>query len=133
MRDNQNRIKILKDYLPVFCSNEDQIDQLNQWRTGDYTDLVPYPITQSQAWAVVKMVYVSSHFTSDQRTKIYDDQNKKTPGLAAELALNTVLALSATRDSFDVIYQIFRETHESLTVKASYSEGWNNPVHFDWL
>lgn len=45
VRDSANRIKILKDYLPVFCSNEDQIDLLNSWRTEAYPDLDPYPIT----------------------------------------------------------------------------------------
>lgn len=43
------------------------------------------------------------------------------------------MALSAQKDNFEVIYQIFREAEESLTVKGSYSEGWNHPIHFDWL
>lgn len=77
---------------------------------GTYPDLATYPITLSQAWAVVKMVYTSSHFTSDQQTAVFDDQNSKTPGLMAQLTLNTVMALSAKADNFEVIYQVFRET-----------------------
>lgn len=70
----------------MFCSNDAQIDSLNQWRLGTNPDLTNYPITLSQAWAVVKLVYTSGNFNASEKTAIYDDQNRKTPGLTAQLA-----------------------------------------------
>jgi len=86
LSDTANRIIILQDNLPIFCSTLAQIDILEQWREGTYADLANNPITMTEAWAVVKLVYTSTNYTSDQQTAIYDDQNTKTPGLMAELA-----------------------------------------------
>lgn len=81
--DQENRIKILKDFLPVFCSNEDQIDTLNEWRMGTNPDLANYPISPSQIWAVVKLVFTSTRYDLPQQNAIYNDQAQKTPGIAA--------------------------------------------------
>jgi hypothetical protein len=83
LTDQENRIKILKDFLPIFCSNEDQIDILNSWRLGTNADLINYLISPSQAWAVVKLVFTSIRYDLPQQTAIYYDQAQKTPGIAA--------------------------------------------------
>ena len=77
LTDDQNRIKLLKDYLPVFCTTLANIDLLEEWREDIYPLLDSFPITESQAWSVVKLVYTSDNYTSDQRVNIYDDQNNK--------------------------------------------------------
>ena len=51
--DAPNRIAILQQQLVNFCTTEDQIDILNQWRTGSYQALSNITITPSQAWEVV--------------------------------------------------------------------------------
>jgi hypothetical protein len=96
--DQANRIKVLQDLLPVFCASLDQIDNLEQWRKGTYPPLQNYTITPSQAWTVVKLVYSSSRYTHDRKLEIYDEQKTKSPGLAAELAKNTTLAIEANLD-----------------------------------
>ena len=83
---------------------------------------------------VVKLVYTSSRYTSSQRIDSYNDQAGKTPGNTALLTLNTVTALDiADLNDFETVYQIFRDMEESLTVKASWAEGWNSGVHLNWL
>jgi hypothetical protein len=102
-----NRQRLLMDLLPVFCTTLDQIDTLELWREGTYAALQPYPITPSQAWAVVKLVFTSSNYQLNQQQAIYDSQNTLTPGLAAELALNTCLALVADDPTMDIYYTVF--------------------------
>ena len=85
----------MKDYLPVFCTGDDQIDILNKWRLGTQDDLTNYPIATSQAWAVVRLVFTSGKYTLDQKQAIFEDQKQKTPGILAELTNNTTMALSA--------------------------------------
>ena len=41
--------------------------------------LAAYPITTSQAWAVVKLVYTSNRYTDNQQDDIYNDQKTKAP------------------------------------------------------
>ena len=110
LTDDQNRIKLLKDYLPVFCTTLANVDLLEEWREDIYPLLDPFPITQSQAWSVVKLVYTSDNYTADQRVNIYDNQNNKTPGLTALMTLNTILALETTDpDIYGFFYDIFKE------------------------
>lgn len=133
--DTANRIKILKDLLPVFCSTDAQIDILNQWRQGTYVDLVNYPITLTQLWAVVKIIFTSNSpdLPSNVKQDIYNAEKQNHPGILADLAGNTISALDADSNAFDNIYQIFEGEFYSLTEKASYSQGWNNAYHLDWL
>jgi hypothetical protein len=133
LKNSENRAMILQDLLPVFCSTLNQIDTLELWRQGDFEPLSSYPITSSQAWAVVKLVFTSSSFTSNEKTAILDDQTAKDPGLTAELAYNTVIALDAGEEELETIYELFTTMDTSVTVKKSYAEGWNNSVHLNEL
>ena len=67
LRDQANRILILKDMLPVFCSTDGQLTLLEAWRENVEPTLVNYPINETQAWAVVKLVYASSNYTSTRK------------------------------------------------------------------
>jgi len=44
-----------------------------------------------------------------------------------------VLALAADADSFENIYEVFKAAVESITVKTSLAEGWNNAIHLTLL
>jgi aminopeptidase N len=134
MTTQTNRIKILQDALPGFCSSPGQVDILEQWRQGNYAPLTGFPITPSQAFAVVKLVYTSPSYTSNQRLAIFDDQEGKNPGIVADLTSKTCQALDTTELSvFDIIYSVFNDDQESLTVKGAWAQGWNSSVHLPWL
>lgn len=68
---------------------------MEQWRNAEYAPLINYPITNSQAWSVVCLVFTSPNYTSDARFRIFDDQESKAPGISAELNKHTVVALDA--------------------------------------
>lgn len=53
INDKQNRVLILKEQLPRFCSTLDEIDVLELWREGNYPNLSNISISSSQAWRVV--------------------------------------------------------------------------------
>ena len=57
--------------------------------------MLNFPITVSQGWAVVKLIYASSSYTLDVKNAAYSRQNAKYPGITAELANNTCLMLVA--------------------------------------
>ena len=57
-----------------------------------------------------------------------------TPGILAQLTLNTVILLDAMDvETLDLIYERFKEMNESISVKTSYAEGWNSSVHLTEL
>ena len=57
--DVPNRIKHTKKQLVEFCTTEDQIDILAQWRTGSYLPLSNIVISKSEGWRVVELVFYS--------------------------------------------------------------------------
>jgi hypothetical protein len=64
LTDNINRITILQDLLPLFSnSNPPQITIMNEWLLGTNVELTNYPISPSQGWEVVKLIYASSNYT----------------------------------------------------------------------
>ena len=135
--DTPNRIMVLADLLPSFAASNAHIQTLDQWRQGTYVPLSNIAIKMTQAFAVVKLIYTSSDFLSDQRLKIFEAvKNQFTQsGSLAALTKHTVDGLDNTTDSvsFETVYEIFLAEGESLAVKASYVAGWNSGVHSTWL
>ncbi len=82
-----------------------------------------YPITLTQLWAVVKIIFTSNSpdLHSNVKQDIYNAEKQNHPGILADLAGNTISALDADSNAFDNIYQIFEGEFYSLTEKASYS------------
>lgn len=80
VNDSPNRMLILKDQLPRFCSTLDEIDILELWREGNYPKLSNISISSSQAWKVVELVFSSDRYTLSEKTAILDDQKSLTSG-----------------------------------------------------
>jgi Holliday junction resolvase RusA-like endonuclease len=58
-KDSDNRIKLLKDQLTVFSSDEAQLNKLVDWLEGVNQDLLSFVITPSQSWEVIKLYFIS--------------------------------------------------------------------------
>lgn len=125
---------ILKDALITFASTLNEIDDLNSWRLGTYLPLELEPINVYQAFSVVKLLYISARYDSVQRLAAYTAEATNYPGSTAILTKNTVDALDIENiNNFETVYQIFRDSEESLPIKASWAQGWNSGVHLTWL
>ena len=59
----------------------------------------------------------------------YSAQQIKYPGITADLVSKTCLNLVADSVGMETSYNLFKAMNESLTVKGSIAEGWNNLVH----
>lgn len=126
MATQPNRIKLLKDQLTVFANPQDkaQVTQLEDWRNGSTVDLKPFPITGSQGWEVVKIIYSVAdplEYDAQQKQMKYNDQANIYPGIKAQLTLNTCNTIIADSAGLSTVYGYFKAMDLSLDAKASYS------------
>jgi hypothetical protein len=94
-KDSDNRIKLLKDQLTVFSSDEAQLNKLVDWLEGVNQDLLSFVITPSQSWEVLKLYFISPNVDEAKKWDIFKDVEFQYPGIKAELVKNTCTTLLA--------------------------------------
>lgn len=129
---------MLKDQLTVFANPQDpvQVTLLEDWRNGSSVELKPFPITGSQGWEVIKIIYSVTdplEYDAQQKLMKYNDQAFTYPGIKAQLTLNTCNTIIADSAGLSTVYSYFKAMDLSLDAKGSYAEGWNNMFHLNEL
>ena len=135
VKQNQNRLIILKNKLCSFATTDEAKKTILQWKAGTLEPLNGIEMTVGQKWSTVIKAFTLKDLSVEDKEKLYEEQRAADPTDTAKNHRLTCDALLASKEEFQKHYLSFKDKDNSasITAKNYLAKGWNHPSHLEWL